>query len=43
MSMHFWKHFYNLKQVDSDSDMIMENILEITVFILFDNLPLNIG
>jgi len=32
----------NHEQVDSDS-FIMENTMEITVFQLFDNLPLNIA
>jgi len=37
-----WKYFYNCKQVHSDSCNI-ENNLEITIFQLFDNLPLNIA
>ena len=37
----FWKHFQNLKQGDSDS-CNMDNNLEITVLKLFDKLPLNI-
>ena len=38
---HFWKLFYNLEQADSDS-CIMENTMEITVFQLFDKLPLRL-
>ena len=46
---HFIEHvkhisgsIYKLEQVDNDS-CIMENTMEITVFQLFDNLPLNIA
>jgi len=40
--IHFWKYFWNFKQVESDS-CIMVNTIEINVFQLFDNLPLNIA
>jgi len=41
MSNIFLEAFKYSKQVDSDS-CIMENTMVITVFIMFDKLPLNI-
>jgi len=40
MQTYSWKHFWSFKQVDSDSGSI---IIEITIFKLFDKLPVNIA